>query len=162
MAYKISTSGMDDLLDKLKETGDAAGEIAAAGLYEGAGVVADSVSKAVRGIATEPFRYAAGGKKRLPSPEEKEVIEKAPKGVAHFRDNGGSVNTSVGLNAAGYGNVAGRTKPVGLIANAINSGTSFMSKQPFYRQAVSQSKGQALGKIETKLREEIDNKLSGN
>ena len=118
--------------------------------------MADSVSRAVGSIATEKFRYAAGGAKRLPSPEEKAVIEGAPKGVAHFHDNGGSVNTSVGLNAAGYGNVAGRSKPVGLIANAINSGTSFMAKQPFYRRAVSQSKGQALGKIETKLREELD------
>ena len=161
MAYKISTSGMDDLLEKLQKTGEAAHDIAAVGLFEGAGVVADSVSRAVRSIATEPFRYAAGGRKRLPSPEEKAVIEAAPKGVSHFRDNGGSVNTSVGLNSAGYGTVAGRTKPVGLIANAINSGTSFMTKQPFYRQAVSSSKGQALGKIETKLREEID-KLSGN
>ena len=159
MAYKISTSGMDDLLGKLQKAGDAAHDIAAAGLYEGAGVMADAVSQAVRGIATEPFRYAAGGRRRLPSPEEKAVLEVAEKGVAHFRDDGGSVNTSVGLNAAGYGTVAGRTKPVGLIANSINSGTSFMSKQPFYRRAQSQSKGQALGKIETKLREEID-KLS--
>ena len=159
MAYKISTSGMDDLLGKLQKAGDAAHDIAAAGLYEGAGVMADAVSQAVRGIATEPFRYAAGGRRRLPSPEEKAVLEVAEKGVAHFRDDGGSVNTSVGLNAAGYGTVAGRTKPVGLIANSINSGTSFMSKQPFYRRAQSQSKGQALGKMETKLREEID-KLS--
>ena len=159
MAYKISTSGMDDLLGKLQKAGDAAHDIAAAGLYEGAGVMADAVSQAVRSIATEPFRYAAGGRRRLPSPEEKAVLEVAEKGVAHFRDDGGSVNTSVGLNAAGYGTVAGRTKPVGLIANSINSGTSFMSKQPFYRRAQSQSKGQALGKMETKLREEID-KLS--
>ena len=156
MACKISTSGMDELLGKIQRAGEAAHDIAAAGLYEGAGVVADSVSRAVGSIATEKFRYAAGGAKRLPSPEEKAVIEGAPKGVAHFHDNGGSVNTSVGLNAAGYGSVAGRSKPVGLIANAINSGTSFMTKQPFYRRAVSQSKGQALGKIETKLREELD------
>lgn len=161
MACKISTSGMDDLLGKLQKAGDAAHDIAAVGLYEGAGVMADAVSQAVRGIATEPFRYAAGGHRRLPSPEEKAVLEAAQKGVAHFRDDGGSVNTSVGLNAAGYGTVAGRTKPVGLIANSINSGTSFMSKQPFYRRAQSQSKGQALGKIETKLREEVD-KLSGD
>lgn len=161
MAYKISTSGMDDLLGKLQKAGDAAHDIAAVGLYEGAGVMADAVSQAVRSIATEPFRYAAGGRRRLASPEEKAVLEAAQKGVAHFRDDGGSVNTSVGLNAAGYGTVAGRTKPVGLIANSINSGTSFMTKQPFYRRAQSQSKGQALGKIETKLREEVD-KLGGD
>ena len=161
MAYKISTSGMEELTDALRKTGDAAGEIAAAGLYEGAGVVADSVSRAVRGIVTEKFRYAAGGSKRLPSPEEKAVIENAQKGVSRFRDNGASVNTSVGLNAAGYGTMAGRTKPVGLIANAINSGTSFMTKQPFYRQAVSTSRSHALTEMEKKLREEVG-KLSGN
>ena len=51
MAYKISTSGMDELLGKLQKAGDAAHDIAAVGLYEGAGVVADAVSQAVRGIA---------------------------------------------------------------------------------------------------------------
>ena len=162
MAYKISTSGMDELLGKLQKAGDAAHDIAAVGLYEGAGVMADAVSRAVRGIATKRFKYPAPpGKQRMPSPEEKAVLEAAQKGVAHFRDDGGSVNTSVGLNAAGYGTVAGRTKPVGLIANSINSGTSFMKKQPFYRRAESQSKGLALGKIDTKLREEVD-KLSGD
>ena len=156
MAYKISTSGMDDLLGKLQKAGDAAHDIAAAGLYEGAGVMADAVSQAVRSIATEPFRYAAGGHRRLPSPEEKAVLEAADKGVAHFRDDGGSVNTSVGLNAAGYGTVAGRTKPVGLIANSINSGTSFMSKQPFLRKAFSQSKGVATAAIEEGIKKRLE------
>ena len=156
MAYKVSTSGMDKLTDMLKAAGDAAHDIAAESLYEGAGVVADAVTAAVGSIVTEPFHYAAGGQKRFPSPEEKALLENAEKGVAHFRDDGGSVKTSVGLNAAGYGEVAGRTKSVGLIANAINSGTSFRIKQPFYRRAMSQSKGAALSKIEDGIKSRIE------
>ena len=91
MAYKVSTSGIKGLTDMLKNAGDAAHDIAAESLYEGAGVMADAVTEAVDSIATEPFQYAAGGRKRLPSPEEKALLEGAEKGVAHFRDDGGSV-----------------------------------------------------------------------
>lgn len=156
MAYKVSTSGIQKLTDMLKNAGDAAHDIAAESLYEGAGVMADAVSRAVESIVTEPFRYAAGGHKRLPSPEEKALLEKADKGVAHFRDDGGSVQTSVGLNATGYGQINGRTKPVPMIANAVNSGTSFMTKQPFYRRAMSQTKSAALTKIEDGIKSRIE------
>ena len=160
MAGKSKTTGIGELEMKLQEMeASTAHDIAAAALYEGAGVVADAVSRAVRGIATEPFRYAAGGRKRLASPEEKAVLESAGKGVAKFRDDGATVETSVGMQNSGYGTIAGRRKPVPLIANAINHGTSFMTKQPFIRQVNSQSNGPALSKIENKLREELD-KLS--
>ena len=159
MAYKVSTSGMDKLTDMLKKAGEAAHDIAAESLYEGAGVMADAVTQAVDSIATEPFRYAAGGHKRLPSPEEKALLEGAEKGVAHFRDDGGSVQTSVGLNATGYGQINGRTKPIPMIANAINHGTSFMMKQPFYRRAMSQSKGAALSKIEDGIKRRVEEKM---
>ena len=144
----------------LKDAGDAAHDIAAQSLYEGAGVMADAVTRAVDTIVTEPFRYAAGGHKRLPSPEEKALLENADKGVANFRDDGGSVQTSVGLNATGYGQIKGRTKPVPMIANAINSGTSFMTKQPFYRRAMSQSKSAALTKIEDGIRSRIEKQMN--
>ena len=156
MAYKVSTSGIPKLIDMLKEAGEAAHDIAAESLYEGAGVMADAVSSAVNGIVTEPFQYAAGGHKRLPSPEEKELLENADKGVAKFRDDGASVQTSVGLNATGYGQIKGRTKAIPMIANAINSGTSFMMKQPFYRKAMSQTKGAALSKIEDGIKSRIE------
>ena len=155
MAFSISVSGMDELLKKMDKLGEKAADAAALALYEGAGVMADSVSQAVRGIATEPFCYAAGGRTRKPSPEEKAVLEGARIGVAKFRKTPSNVNTSVGLQNSGYGEVAGRTVPVPLIANAINSGTSFMSKQPFFRKATGKS-GAAAAAIESKLSEEIE------
>ena len=156
MAYTVTTDGMDELGRMLSKLGNAAQGVAAASLYEGAGVMADAVSQAVHGIATEPFRYAAGGRKRKASPEEKALLEEAPKGVSKFRKNGVSVDTSVGLGNSGYGQLGGKTKPLPQIANAINSGTSFMEKQPFFRKAVSRAKGPALKTIDGGIQKRIE------
>ena len=156
MAFKIQVSGMKELLDNLGKLGDEAPHIAAAGLYDGAGVVADAVSAAVQGIATKPFKYAFGGRKRKPSPEEKAILTSARKGVAKFRNNGTEVQTSVGMQNSGYATLNGKVKPVPLIANSINSGTSFMEKQPFMRKAFSKSKGPATKAIEKGIHEKLD------
>ena len=190
MPYKVTTEGMDDLSKMLDSLGNAAQGVASAALYDGAGIMADAVSQAVHGIAVEPFKFAAKGKKRKPSPEEKAILMGAgTAGVAKFRKNGLSVDTSIGFNNAGYAPVTwkhmsrsartnykhnaektsvmpaymksakgGNAKPVAVIANAINSGTSFMEKQPFFRKAVNQSKGKAVATIESeaeRLAEEI-------
>lgn len=197
MAFRMDVTGMGELIRKLDQLGEKAQDVASLALYEGARVVADAVSSAVQGIRTEPFKYAKGGKKRLPSPEEKEAIMGSAHGVSKFRKKLMTVDTSVGFNHAGYMDVnfnhmssKARTnykgkyfkghesnstsflkatgqyerglqnqKPIGAIAGAINSGTSFMQKQPFMRKAFSQSQAAASAAIENKLREELD-KLS--
>ena len=156
MAYSIQVTGMEELLKKMDKLPEIADKVAAEALYEGAGVVADQVSQAVRGIATEPFRYAAGGRTRKPSPEEKAIMQGAAKGISKFRRDGASINTSVGIQKAGYAVLDGKTKPIPLIANAINSGTSFMEKQPFMRKAFSQSKGSAMQAIEEGLKTRLE------
>ena len=185
MAFSFDVTGMEELIGNMDKLKERAPHVAARGLYDGAGVVADKVSQAVNGIATAPFKYAKNGSKRLPSPEEKAIVTGARHGVAKFRNTGVSVQTSVGYQNAGYAAItwnhaktgASRTKykqgtngkmvhasqgsgtsmkPVPLIANAINSGTSFMTKQPFLRKAFSQSKGAATAKIEATILEEFD------
>lgn len=161
MAFRMEVTGVEDLIQKMDKIGEKGRDCASLALYEGARVTADAVGSAVQGIATEPFKYAAGGKKRKPSPEEKAVLAGAKHGVAKFRKGITKVDTSVGYQNSGYGEINGKTVPVPLIANAINSGTSFMQKQPFIRKAFSQSKGAAQAAIENKLREELD-KLSAD
>ena len=161
MAYYMNVTGLGELSGMLGKLGSEAQNVAAASLYEGAGVMADSVSQAVHGIATEPFRYASGGRKRKASPEEKELLEAAPKGVAKFRKSGTSVNTSVGMSQSGYGKLGSATKPVPLIAAAINSGTSFMQKQPFFRKAVSQKRAAAQETIESEIKKRIEEIANG-
>ena len=159
MAFRLEVTGMDELLRKMDQLGEKGRDCASLALYEGARVAADAVGSAVQGIATEPFKYAKGGQKRMPSPEEKAVLTGARHGVSKFRKSLTKVDTSVGYQNSGYGTINGKTVPVPMIANAINSGTSFMRKQPFVRKAFSQTKGAAEAAIENKLREELE-KLS--
>ena len=62
--------------------------------------------------------------------------------------------------AAGYADINGKPKAVRLIARSINSGTSFMKKQPVFRKAVSSSKGRATNAIVSKA-EEMFNEIIG-
>lgn len=159
MAFRMDVSGMAELIHKLEQLGEKAQDAASLALYEGARVVADAVSGAVENIATKRLKYPAPpGKQRMPSPEEKAVLMGAKHGVAKFRKGITKVDTSVGYQNSGYGQINGKTVPVPLIANAINSGTSFMKKQPFMRKAFSTSQGAAEAAIESKLIEEL-NKL---
>jgi len=50
-----------------------------------------------------------------------------------IREQGGSAKYGV---SADIGKGAQNMKPIGVVANAINSGTSFMKKQPFMRKAL--------------------------
>ena len=67
MPFTMEVSGMDELEKRLGQLGEKGQEIASAGLYEGAGVMADAVSQAVRGIATKRFKYPAPPGKHDPS-----------------------------------------------------------------------------------------------
>ena len=185
MAFSFRVEGMDELIQAMGKLPEKARKVAAEGLYEGAGVVADKVSQAVQGIATAPFKYAKGGTKRLPSPEEKAILANSRHGVAKFRNNGLRIDTSVGFQNSGYAAItwnhaktgASRTKykmggkgkmvhasqgtgksmkPVPLIANSINSGTSFMTKQPFLRKAFSKAKGAATAAIESGIESRLE------
>lgn len=143
MAMTIQTEGLEQLNAMMAELKDGAMDVAAKALYAGAGVVGDAFTAAEGRIATAPFRYAPPGQTRLPSPEEKAAVT-GKSGIAKFHNTGDGVDTLIGISgAAGYANIAGKPKAVRLIARSINSGTSFMQKQPVFRKAVSQSSGAA-------------------
>ena len=80
MSFKIEVTGIEQMLEKFSKLPEKAADAAALSLYEGAAIVADAVSNAVQGIATEPFKYRKDGT-RLPSPEEKAMLMNARKGV---------------------------------------------------------------------------------
>lgn len=136
MAIQMKVEGLKELSEMLSQMGEESGKIAAGGLYEGAGIMADEIKKGAEGIKTSPFHYAVFVT-RDPSPEEKAAVLEAGVGIAKFNKNGSEVDTSVGYRNAGYTTINGKTKPIPQIVNAINSGTSFMQKQPFVRKAAT-------------------------
>jgi len=146
----ISTDGIEELGNMLARLGDRAQDVASGALFDGAGIVADAMKTAISSIVTEPFKYAAGGKKRYASPDEKAALI-GKSGIAKFDKSGDEVNTLIGISGqAGYANVGGKAKAVRLIARSINSGTSFMHKQPVFRQAKSKATGPAQAAIVSK------------
>ena len=157
MGLTTNTQGLTEVANMLNQLEEKAQDVASGALFDGAGVVADAYKAAIGGIATEKFHYLAKpelvGKKRKPSPEEKAALI-GKSGIAHFHKNGSEVDTLIGITgSAGYVNIGGKQKPVRMIARAINSGTSFMDKQPFARKAKSQSQGAAKAAIVAKAEE---------
>ena len=137
MGYELKVGGMEQISETLSKLEKDAPAVASRALYEGAGIMADQINKSAASIRTAPFQYAAGGKRRLPSPEEKDIVLAASAGIAKFNKNGTEVDTSVGFRNAGYAELNGKVKPIPVIVNSINSGTSFMTKQPFVRKAAN-------------------------
>lgn len=165
MAVTVSTSGIDELEKMLGELGDKAQEIAAKALYKGAGVMADAYTRGTASISTERFHYLARpdltGTKRYASPEEKAALV-GKSGISAFRKDTDSVDTLVGFRGdAGYATVAGKKKAVVLIARSINSGTSFMHKQPVYRKAVTGNSRKVKETIVTEAEKLLDDIING-
>lgn len=155
MGMTMKVSGMEELTAQLSQMREKAPGIASKGLYDGAGTMSEEINKEANGIKTEPFHYAVFIQ-RQPSPEEKAVVLAGGAGIAKFNKNGSEVNTSVGYARAGYADLKGKQVPIPKIANAINSGTSFMKKQPFFRRAVATGTKTASAAIAKKIEEAID------
>ena len=160
MPMTMKMEGLNEVSELLIRFGDKAEDVASGALFEGAGVVADAFSRAAGSITTAPFK----GKRveRLPSPEEKAaVIGKS--GIARFNKNGSEVDTVVGISRnAGYVNLGKRKTAVLEIARSINSGTSFMTKQPVFRKAASGSKKAAESAIVNKAEQMFNEIIGGN
>ena len=156
MPMTMKTEGVEEISRMLKDLGDKAQSAASKGLYKGAGIMAEEIKRSADGIRTAPFRYAGKGETRLPSPEEKDIVTGAGKtGIARFKKDGLNVETSVGYSRSGYADLKGRRKPIPLIANAINSGTSFMQKQAFFRQGVNRATKSASDAIRDTIEDEL-------
>ena len=156
MAYTMKVDGMEEISEKLTQLAERAPAVASGALYEGAGIMADEVAKAADSINTKPFHYAVFIT-RDPSPEEKAVVMAGGgAGIAKFQKNGSEVTTSVGYGRQGYAELNGKQVPIAKIANAINSGTSFMRKQPFIRKAANSGSGKALEKMRQSIESAFD------
>lgn len=155
MPYELKVDGMAEISEQLSQLEDAAPRVAALALYDGAGVMADEMKKQANGIKTAPFKYARKGT-RLPSPEEKAIVMQASAGIAKFNKDGTEVDTSVGFRNAGYAQLNGKTVPIPVIVNSINSGTSFMQKQPFVRKAASSGGQKAMEAMKKVIEAEFE------
>ena len=158
MPYELKVAGMEEISETLSKLEQQAPAVAAKALYEGAGIMADAIRGGAASIKTAKFKWASRsrGETRLPSPEEKEIVQNAAAGIAKFDKNGTEVQTSVGFQNAGYAELEGKIVPVPVIVNSINSGTSFMQKQPFVRKAANSGSQKAMAAMKEVIEAEFE------
>lgn len=154
MAYQMNIDGMTELSELLSKMEEQAPGVAARALYDGAGVMADEIKKGAESIRTGPGSDRNDA--RYATPEEKEIVLKASAGIAKFNKNGTEVDTSVGFRNAGYAELNGRTVPIPVIVNSINSGTSFMHKQPFVRKAAKSGSPKAMKAMKDRIESDFE------
>ena len=72
------------------------------------------------------------------------------------RFKGRDINASSTLRFAGNKEKGQNMKPVGVIANSINSGTSFMTKQPFVRKAAKAGGTKAMQAMKESIEQDFE------
>ena len=154
MAMTVKVNGLETISMMLQDLGDKAEGIASRGLFEGAGIMADEIRKEAAGIRTGPG--ASRESARYATQEEKQIVMNAAAGIAKFKKNGTEVDTSIGFRNAGYAEINGKSVPIPKIVNAINSGTSFMHKQPFVRKAANRAKERASEAIRASIEADLN------
>ena len=142
---KVELKGFDDYETLIRHLEQSTEDIVSSGVYEGAKVVADAVRTQMNGIRSDgPSEYET----------RRRLIQirglKESMGISPMRNDNGFINVKIGFD--GYNELG---QPNVMIARVFESGTSFSSKQPFFKRAINQSRKAC----ETKMKLEIDKQI---
>lgn len=154
---KITFKGMDEYISKLARLSTNADIQIKRAVYEGTEVVMKAVESSLNAIQTDDTYYSKSGMRKGPTTYQKQgLIESL--GIASMRVDGFFINTKIGFD--GYNNVVTdkwqRGQPNNMVARSVESGTSWMRKQPFMKRAVNQSKKACEEKMKISLDESIN------
>lgn len=140
---KFRFEGVDELVAKYEKLGNNTEEIIGKAIFNGAGVVANAVKGAVEGINPDNRFGTQENPTSGPSTIQKLGLQYSL-GISKMRNDNGFRNVKIGFS--GYNNVKTKTWPQGqpnmMVARAVESGTSWMQKQPFMRRAEQASRSQ--------------------
>lgn len=149
--FSIDTSGFDDTIKMLEKLTEESEGMMKQSVYKGAGVVADDMKSIVKGLRTQSDNRRTDV--RYPYDYEKAaLIENL--GIAPIGTRG-SVNTKIGFDGY-YTNKRGDQRPVPLLANSINAGTTFLKKQPFLSQTKRKSEKNCIEAMQKQLDKSIE------
>lgn len=118
-------------------------------VYEGAGVVADAAHAGIRSLVTDDGYHPEGELAKGPPSEVKEALDESF-GISKMKNEDGYINVKLGFkgkNPNGLNNSGA--------ARQIESGTSWMAKQPFISRAINRTKKQCEETMSKVLDEEI-------
>lgn len=138
---KFQFEGVDKLIAQYEKLQGNTEEMIGKAIYNGAGVVMKSCVAAVEGIATDNRFGTQENPTTGPSTIQKIGLRNAI-GITKMRNDNGFRNVKIGFD--GYNTVKTKRWPQGqpnmMVARAVESGTSWMQKQPFMRKAEQSSR----------------------
>lgn len=153
---KFQFEGVDELVAQYKKLEQNTEPIIGKAIYNGAGVVMNACVSAVEGLSTDNHFGTAQDPVTGPTTIQKMGLRHAL-GIAKMRNDGGFYNVKIGFD--GYNNVKTKRWPQGqpnaMVARSIESGTSWMQKQPFMRKAEQSSRS----KCEKVMSETVDKEI---
>lgn len=120
-------------------------EIIGGALYAGAAILTDSVRAELKKIPTDESWGTVEHPTNGPKAIQKEGIAQSL-GIAKMQDDGnGFYNVKIGFD--GYNRVTTKRWPQGqpnqMVARSVESGTTWMKKNPFVKRAAQRSRNQA-------------------
>lgn len=155
---KFKVVGLEAAFNELGELSRETEGIGKMCVYDGAGVVADALKAKINGLPVRDPNKHGSPKARVRgvTPDEKQALISGM-GIATMRTAGGNINTVIGFDGYfGKGtNNYPKGKPIPMIANAVNRGTSWLQATPFVNQAYNGSKAAAEAAMAARFDEEI-------
>lgn len=160
---RLSIRGIDDYIAALERLDNQAEETIKTAVYEGAGIIADSIKA---GLQSLPIDEGPNGLPRFGTPENPlNGVSRRQKadlinsmGIAPISRKGLTIDTKIGWD--GYGSVKTKAHPQGvpnvLLMRSIESGTSFMKKNPIVRKSVTKARRSAEEAIKNTIEQKIE------
>lgn len=138
-------------------------EIIGGALYAGAAIAADAVRAELDAIPTDESFGTTGHPTAGPKASQKEGLSQSL-GIASMRDSGdGYYDVKIGFN--GYNALKTKKWPSGqpnqMVARSIESGTTWMRKNPFIRRAASKSKKKAEAAMKKSVIDKVEEIMKG-
>lgn len=160
MAKWIVGKGLDDYIALLGNLEFKSEAVCGLAIYDGAKIVADAIHSEIAALPTSPNKSNRHGK-RNPTQVEKDGML-AGLGIAKKQISGSFINVKIGMD--GYnGDVTEQYpngKPNVMVARSIESGTTFMKKNPFISRAVNRTKAQAEEAMKARFESVTENMMN--
>jgi hypothetical protein len=150
----MKTTGMTEVIKELESITESTDGVMKQCVYMGAGEVADVMRAKLGNVRTQTSEDNKNRKKaRYPYAYEKQILQDNM-GIAPITSKG-TINTKVGFDGY-YINKQGNKRPIPLLANTVNAGTSFMKKQDFVSATARSARNACLDAMQKQLNKAIE------
>lgn len=149
----MQTEGFEDTLNNLEQLSNIS-DLSTVAVYNGSGIVADEMRRQLKSLKTTKDGQRGSDKTRRYCYERDKDVLLQQMGISKIRKD---ETTSAKVGFDGYYYLSnGKQKPVPLLANSINAGTSFMYAQPFINKTVRSVRE----KVSKAMQDSLDNEIN--